>query len=188
MFLPFSSFFFEEELGWDAMTLVPKPAALAATPTGWDTGGSASSRPMLPWPAGPRPAARRPRGARKPLAVATGQPQADSQNPRAGLGTETSNDSAPQFEKRTRVTQPVAAKHGAQGIMGRRVVTAARWGAAEGRGKWCGLGSRGPSYAVTGPSYAVKSRGRSAAGPWDAYAAVLTGSCPPSEACRFPAS
>ncbi|MEJ1275008.1 hypothetical protein NN561_005902 [Cricetulus griseus] len=24
MFLPFSSFFFEEELGWDAMTLVPK--------------------------------------------------------------------------------------------------------------------------------------------------------------------
>lgn len=39
MFLPFSSFFFEEELGWDAMTLVPKRAALAATPTGWDTGG-----------------------------------------------------------------------------------------------------------------------------------------------------
>lgn len=38
MFLPFSSFFFEEELGWDAMTAVPKPAAAVVTPTLWGAG------------------------------------------------------------------------------------------------------------------------------------------------------
>ena len=32
MFLPFSSFFFKE-LGWDAMTVEPKPAGLAETQT-----------------------------------------------------------------------------------------------------------------------------------------------------------
>lgn len=79
------------------MTAPPKPGGLAgnrfcANPA------PASSRPVLPQPGGLKVAAQRPRGPRRPPAVATAPQQPERTTPQAGV-RKPSNDSAPQFEK-----------------------------------------------------------------------------------------